>query len=333
MLDLYGPEEEEMLELLVPVLLDEDVAPPEEGLRALREALDAKFGAELASDPDDEAAVVPLRRGLTRVVTGVAAAIVVLALGLAWYGWHEASAPSPARTKLEDATAALRTDLRNGSPHTRIERDVTGLAAAMSTLPMSERTDMTAAPNQLIAAACRWLEGSASGSRTPSTSLPQICHLDGVPQTANTSSSGAQRGFTADQGPRDQRSRPNGEGPAGSPSHAGMPDGTTTPSLVNGDRPPPDQYGTPAAQTPTPTPTQAQWPSGTTQPPPPQGAGTPSAQSTPDTGQESAHTVPTSPSTVPTTTCSPNASGGGSNAFSSGEFSSGSSVGTPHRQP
>lgn len=228
MLDLLEPSEDEILDLLVPVLVD-DVAPPEEGLASLSMSLDRKFGTGTAAI----APVVPLHRHFVRVATGVAAAVVALAIGLAVYGVKQASRPSQTPTRLGYATAALRHDLRSGNSPTRIEKDITNLAHAMSGLPAAGRT-ATAAPSQLLASACRWLEGSSE----PSASLPPACRMVGssgrpansAPPNVTNPGDGARPGPAPDRGSLDPTHQ--GSGVPGS-----RPDQTSAggnPSKVNG---------------------------------------------------------------------------------------------------
>lgn len=171
MLDLLEPSEDESLEFLVPVLVDEAAAPPEEGFHSLWTALDQQFGTE----GQRVAPVVPLRHRFVRIVTAVAAAVVVLAVGLGLYGWQRGSSRSPASTKLDFATATLRSDLESGNSPTRIEKDVAELAQAMANVP-SASGHTTTTSDQLLASACQWLEGST----LPSTTLPPACRTGGA---------------------------------------------------------------------------------------------------------------------------------------------------------
>lgn len=167
MLDLRQPEDEAMLELLAQAFR-EDAQPPPSGLASLFDVLDAEFGDEHALGPT----VVPLRQRLTRIVLGTAAAIVVLALGLAWYGWQRSSSSPLNRTKLDYATASLRRDLQDDRSPAGTAHDVATLAHLLSQVPTPQRAQVGPEPGRLIAEACRGLSGS---STPPGISFPTPC--------------------------------------------------------------------------------------------------------------------------------------------------------------
>ena len=176
-LELSAPDEQEMLERLEAMLLDE-ATPSDAGLGWLHASLDRTFGP--VEPVAARAPVVPLRRRFTAIVSGVAAACVVVALGLAWHGWAERSPSAPHSTTLDAATAALRGDLRNHGPSARIAHGVSSVANALAALPVSERSSASAQSARVIATACRTLEAelpSESGTKI----LPTLCRPFGAP--------------------------------------------------------------------------------------------------------------------------------------------------------
>jgi len=326
MLDLLEASEDEILECLVPVLVDDTVAPPEEGFRSLRAALDLKFRAEV----EDLAPVVPLHHRFVRVVSAVAAAVVVLAVGLGLYSLQKASGPSRAPAKLDDAAAVLRSALRTGDPPARVAQDVTNLARALATSPASSGTGAVA-PNQLLASACRWLEGSTVSS----ASLPPACRASTTSaalgsstsdQAGGSSNGGQQPGFAPDRGSPDPTRQPSDEpGSWTNPMGPGGDRSTGDPSPT-GIAPPTDGQQSFSYRSGAATPTAPQpgtdgfggqtWPGGarpwhgsTFQGPNEttyQEPNTPSATNDPTTSPVSG-----SPRMTPTTTCSVDACDGG----------------------
>ncbi|HXY28840.1 MAG TPA: hypothetical protein VEH82_11230 [Acidimicrobiales bacterium] len=211
MLNLHPPEDRELLELLAEAFRQEG-PPPASGLVSLLIALDDCFGDLEPDDPEAEhGAVVPLRRRVVRLVTLTAAALVALAVGLAWYGWPRQTGSPPDRAELAYATSSLQRDLGGSSSSVRTAPDVTALARALAQVPPAQQARVGPRPGQLLVEACHRL----AGARAPRQALPAPC-LALLQLSTNPGATG----------------RPAAAGPDGSAAPTGSSAGTAAPRAV-----------------------------------------------------------------------------------------------------
>ena len=207
-LDLLPPDDHELMELLAGVFLEEKL-PPASGFVSLLIALDDQFGdpepQEHAEDrpsvttvPEaarpDPTGVIPLRCRVLLLVSTVAAALVLLAVGLAWSEWPRQHASPPGLTKLQYAASSLQRDL--GAPNTsaRTARDVTTLADALAQVPSAQHASVGSRPGQLLAEACdRLVEETRAGGSVPDA-CSAISQLRSTPQGNGQSAGTGQHG-------------------------------------------------------------------------------------------------------------------------------------------
>jgi len=256
MLDLHPPKDRELLELLAEAFRQEG-PPPASGLVSLLIALDDRFGDLEPEDPEaGHGVVVPVRRSVVRIVTVAAAALVALAVGLAWYGWPRQPGSPPDRAELAYATSSLQRDLGASGSSVRTAQDITTLARALAQVPPAQHAQVGPRPGQLLAEACHRLAGARAQEALPApcrallqlstnpgtTGRPAAAGPDG--SAAPTGSSATSRSGAPPAAPwylrpwRDgsPSSVPSGGGPPTTKGQAGA-DGAFSPLSRAGDGP------------------------------------------------------------------------------------------------
>ncbi|HEY1653131.1 MAG TPA: hypothetical protein VGG09_14700 [Acidimicrobiales bacterium] len=200
-LELAVPDDAEMLELLEGALF-EDVAPPTAALASYEAALDERFGDEPhQASPLALPDPIPLRRRIGQVTVAVAAGIVALAIGLAWYGSPGTPQGRSALSRIEYATTAVRLDLTHDASAQQTAQDVTTLARLLSQSPGAQHAQGTPEADRTISEACRHLALPTATVRAPSLAqLPAACRPTGTAPSTDQGALGTVPGLTLSGG-------------------------------------------------------------------------------------------------------------------------------------
>ena len=165
-LDLRPPDDDELLELLARAFRDEREPPPS-GFVSLLVALDEQFGEVAGGRPP----APPFGRRATRIVLGLAAALVALAVGLAWTGWPPQPGTPSGLDQLRYATTSLQDDLRQGDDPSQVAQDVAALARLLDQVPPGQHAQVGAEPGRVMTQACVKLAATLA----PGAALPTPC--------------------------------------------------------------------------------------------------------------------------------------------------------------
>jgi hypothetical protein len=161
-------DDDRLLDELRRALAIELFEPPAAGLRSLHAAVDA---VQTRGDGAQVVRIVPAHRR-PRVLIGVAAGIIVLALALAWIGSATRHVTPDAVVRVQSATTALRKDLSDHSSEVQTSHDVVVLSAKIAAVPPTQRALLGPAPLHTILQACATLgfpgSGSLDGAAAPS---------------------------------------------------------------------------------------------------------------------------------------------------------------------
>jgi hypothetical protein len=307
--------DDRLLRLLSQAFAPEEVEPPLDGLRALRQAL-RRNGPSLGRPPAPrEADVRPLTprpsrdlRGAPshgRLALGTVGAILFIMVALVWSVSRGGTGSTVAATDLQLAETALHHDLSGTGPLPPSTRhDADHLAHSPQALPPADRPRAGPTPETLLAQACHRLAGppppyctiaspppsapvaaqstaapaqapTPGPSRVPTTPPPDPDRL-GAPQPAGF---GEGRGSAPPSHPGDGNLSSGQEAGSGSPSI------TSSPSSWRGPQP----TTTPAASDTPPAPTgdRGLAAAGTGDPGQPSPAGASADDPTPPSGQSS----------------------------------------------